>query len=78
MNREPNIAAAGLTEGMAVEVATHFTGRWVGGFEVAALNAHGCQVRRVTDGRVLPVDFDYIEVRPARPKRKVGTRAYAS
>ena len=24
MNREPNIAAAGLTEGMAVEVATHF------------------------------------------------------
>jgi len=78
MNREPNVMSTGLTEGMRVEVATHFTGRWVGGFEVAALHARGCQVRRLTDGRVLPIDFDYVEVRPASANRKVGNHGYTS
>jgi hypothetical protein len=51
-----------LHEGTRVEVATHFTGSWTHGFEVAALHRDGCQVRRISDGAVLPVDFDYSDV----------------
>ncbi len=65
-----------LHEGTPVEVATHFTGSWTHGFEVAALHRNACQVRRISDGAVLPVDFDYadvrthvdaVDIRPVRP-----------
>jgi anti-anti-sigma factor len=51
--------------GDRVEVVTHFTGAWVGGFEVASTSADGCAVRRVSDGIVLPAVFGYDDVRPA-------------
>jgi anti-anti-sigma factor len=54
--------------GDRVEVVTHFTRAWVGGFEVAATSAAGCHVRRVSDGEVLPAVFDYDDVRPTRPR----------
>jgi anti-anti-sigma factor len=53
--------------GDRVEVVTHFTGAWVGGFEVASTSAAGCSVRRVSDGTVLPAVFGYDDVRPAPP-----------
>jgi hypothetical protein len=53
--------------GDRIEVVTHFTGTWVGGFEVASTSAVGCSVRRVSDGAVLPVVFGYHDVRPAQP-----------
>lgn len=53
--------------GDRVEVLTHFTGTWAGGFEIASTNAHGCHVRRVCDGEVLPVVFGYDDIRPIAP-----------
>ena len=41
--------------GDRVEVLTHFTGTWAGGFEIASTSPNGCHVRRVCDGEVLPV-----------------------
>ncbi len=58
--------------GDRVEVVTHFTHTWVGGFEVASTSADGCHVRRVSDGEVLPVVFGYDDVRPARPRPDVN------
>jgi hypothetical protein len=63
MYAERQLAPTDLHEGTRVEVATHFTGSWTHGFEVAALHRDGCQVRRISDGAVLPVDFDYSDVR---------------
>jgi len=63
------LSPTGLTEGTPIEVVTHFTERWASGFEVAELHAHGCRVRRIADGAVLPVDFDYVDVRPDRNRR---------
>jgi hypothetical protein len=65
MYAEPLPATASLREGSRVEVATHFTRSWSPGFEVVALHLAGCVVRRLSDGTVLPVDFDYLDVRPA-------------
>jgi hypothetical protein len=73
MHLEPSATPTNLRMGALVEVATHFTGSWTGGFEVAALQSGGCRVRRVSDGTVLPIDFDFLEVRPARtPDRALG------
>ena len=63
MYAEQQLAPTDLREGTRVEVATHFTGSWTHGFEVAALHRDGCQVRRMSDGALLPVDFDYSDVR---------------
>ncbi len=63
MYAEQQLAPTDLREGTRVEVATHFTGSWTHGFEVAALHRDGCQVRRISDGALLPVDFDYSDVR---------------
>lgn len=62
---EHDLASIGLRAGMPVEVATHFTGSWTGGFEIASVFAERCRVRRVSDGAVLPVDFDCADVRAA-------------
>ena len=58
-------SGAGLRPGMRVEVATRFEGDWATGFEVASVADHGCRIRRISDGSVLPVDFAYPRVRPA-------------
>ena len=57
----------GLHVGDRVEVATHFTGTWVTGFEVAAMSADHYRIRRVSDGTVLPVTFGQHEVRREQP-----------
>src|SRR5256885_17123985 len=56
--------------GDRVDVATHFTGDWVGGFEIASTSTAGCHVR-MADGEVLPAVFGYDDVRPARPRTDV-------
>src|SRR5450755_3562363 len=63
MHTEQPPAQSNLRPGVPVEVATHYTGTWTSGFEVAALHADTCRVRRVSDGVVLPVEFDRSEVR---------------
>jgi hypothetical protein len=78
MHGEPRSTATKLREGMPVEVATHFTGSWTGGFEVVALHSVGCRVRRVSDGAVLPIDFDYLEVRPGPAPPPMMTRSARS
>ena len=63
---------AQLREGMPVEVATHYTGTWARGFEVAALHDETCRVRRVSDGSLLPLEFGYSEVRATDDGPEVG------
>ncbi|MDQ1456452.1 MAG: hypothetical protein QOH28_2072 [Actinomycetota bacterium] len=57
----------GIHVGDRVEIATHFTGTWATGFEVAAMSADGCRIRRISDNTVLPIAFAYHEVRPEPP-----------
>ena len=65
MFAESQSSATSLRAGTRVEVATHFTGSWTGGFEVVGLESSGCRVRRLSDGAVIPTDFDLADVRPA-------------
>ena len=65
MYPEQSSPATSLGTGVRVEVLTHFTGSWTNGFEVVALHRGGCQVRRLSDGTVIPVDLAYPDVRPA-------------
>jgi hypothetical protein len=65
MLSEPYEEPTNLRIGARVEVSTHFTGRWSDGFEVVAMDPFGCRVRRLSDGTVLPVEIDYLDVRPA-------------
>jgi hypothetical protein len=71
MDAERRSAATSLSQGVRVEVATRFTGSWTDGFEVVALHRGGCRVRRLSDGTVLPVDLDYVDVRPATSPKEV-------
>jgi hypothetical protein len=64
MERDANAGGAVLRAGMPVEVSTRFCGDWVAGFEIASLDDHGCRVRRLSDGSLLPVAFAYPRVRP--------------
>jgi len=63
MFAEPRLAATALRAGTRVEVATHFTGSWTGGFEVIGFVGNGCRVRRLSDGTAIPIAFDLSEVR---------------
>jgi hypothetical protein len=65
MFAEPTSAAASLRTGARVEVATRFTGSWTGGFEVIGLDPNCCRVRRLSDGAVIPGQFELADVRPA-------------
>ena len=55
------------TVGATVAVRSHYEGTWVDGFEVADVDLSGpaprVQVRRRSDGAVLPVLFDPVEIR---------------
>jgi hypothetical protein len=55
---------AELPVGATVEVRRRFDRRWARGFAVAAVGSGAYQVRRVTDGAVLPAWFPSDEVRP--------------
>lgn len=65
----PIATATGLRAGTRVEVLTHFTGTWARGFEVVGLDPHSCRVRRVSDGAVIPTDFDLDDVRAIPEER---------
>ena len=65
-----------LTAGTPVDVRSRYMGTWSRGFEVAELvGDYACRVRRVSDGRVLPSDFSFDDIRVQRPK-KSGTWWY--
>jgi len=55
--------------GTEVEVRQRYTERWAGGFEVARIDLSGTEpgveVRRRSDGSVVPVTFDLHDVRGA-------------
>ena len=63
MFAEPESTETSLRRGTRVEVATHFTGSWAGGFEVVALDPKRCRVRRLSDGAVIPTAFELADVR---------------
>ena len=58
----------GLTPGTRVEVRRRFDAAWARGFEVAELNPIGYRVRRLSDGEILPVDFERDDVRVEHKK----------
>jgi hypothetical protein len=64
--RTSSAERARLDRGAAVEVRNRFDGRWSRGFEVVDASDHGYRVRRLSDGRELPVHFGFDDVRPRR------------
>jgi hypothetical protein len=59
----PTDAAPDLAIGTDVEVRSRFDQRWARGFAVAAATGDTYQVRRVSDGSVLPAWFPRDEIR---------------
>ncbi|MDQ1444238.1 MAG: hypothetical protein QOI20_702 [Acidimicrobiaceae bacterium] len=55
-----------LKPGTRVEVRTRFAGKWSRGFEVAEVSAGGYRVKRLSDGSVLPAEFEADDVRKER------------
>ncbi len=49
--------------GVAVEVLSNFSGRWVPGFTIVEASPDGYRLRRRSDNSVLPVWFGTDEVR---------------
>jgi hypothetical protein len=54
-----------LPVGTAVEVRSRFDRRWARGFSVAAVARDAYQLRRTSDGTVLPAWFPADEIRTA-------------
>src|SRR3954463_1276026 len=63
--------------GDRVELHSKFTDKWVAGFEVAAVVDGGYQVRRLSDGRLLPEPTGPADIRllsnPPDRRRPTGT-----
>jgi hypothetical protein len=62
-----------IAVGTSVSVRTRFDGRWSAGFEVADLldtdsDYIKYQLRRSTDGAILPVLFPDVDVTPSGPR----------
>ena len=57
-----------LAPGTAIEVRNQLDGRWSKGFEVAAVDADGYRIRRMSDGLELPRTFGPESIR--RPKER--------
>jgi hypothetical protein len=55
--------------GTRVEVRSLFIGTWSRGFEIADHRGGKYRIKRLSDGSVLPDDFDPVDVRPERRKR---------
>jgi hypothetical protein len=51
-----------LAPGTFVEVLTSFA-TWTRGFRIEKTGRHGYTVRRLSDGRLLPVEFGFEQVR---------------
>lgn len=52
-----------FVEGTPVEVRSRFDARWLRGFAVAVVGPEAYQLRRLSDGAVLPAWFPASEVR---------------
>jgi hypothetical protein len=52
-----------LPVGTSVEVRSRFDRRWARGFSIAAVTTDAYQLRRVSDGSVLPAWFPRDEIR---------------
>jgi hypothetical protein len=59
-------AVGALLPGVKVDVRTGFDRSWVSGFTVAERLANGYQLRRRTDGEILPAVFSFDDVRRER------------
>ena len=60
------IARDPIPVGTRVEVRSRFIGTWSRGFEIADHRGTGYLIKRLSDGSVLPDDFDPADVRPER------------
>jgi hypothetical protein len=58
-----------LEPGTKVEVRRRFDQHWSRGFEVADVVDDGYQLRRCSDGSVLPTTFSDDEIRPEKKKQ---------
>jgi hypothetical protein len=63
MATETSRIADVLLTGTPVEVRSRFSAAWVRGFEVASRTQRGYQLRRLSDGSVLPVRFAPHDIR---------------
>jgi hypothetical protein len=54
---------AALPVGTTVEVRSRFDRRWARGFSIAAVARDAYQLRRLSDGSVLPAWFPHDEIR---------------
>ena len=57
-----------LEVGDKVEVRSRFDSQWARGFEVVDVDDDGVQVKRMSDGEVLPVRFALDDIREARKR----------
>jgi hypothetical protein len=57
-----------LKPGTKVEVRSRFDGHWSRGFEVAEVLPGGYRLRRLSDGSVLPSEFEPDDVRHERKR----------
>jgi hypothetical protein len=55
-----------LRTGTQVEVLTRYERHWASGFEIASVDRDRFQLRRHSDGAVLPASFSANELRPRR------------
>ncbi len=60
-----------LEPGTRVEVRRRFDQSWARGFEIAEALEGGYRIRRLSDGEVLPTEFEEDDVRAER-RRKQG------
>jgi hypothetical protein len=61
--RATSPSASPLSDGLRVAVQTR-SGQWSSGFEIAEITSRGYRLRRISDGAVLPFDFELDELRP--------------
>ena len=63
-------ASSRLEPGTRIEVRSRFDESWATGFEVAEIHSDRYQVRRLSDGAVLPIDFGEDDVRPEKRRNQ--------
>ena len=62
-------STAELARGTAVEVRTHYLGTWSRGFEITSIDGDRAQLRRRSDGVLLPVTIPVERLRRDPPHR---------
>ena len=58
-----------LKPGTRVEVRSRFDGAWARGFEIAEVLDRAYRLRRLSDGSVLPTEFECDDVRKERKRQ---------